>query len=624
MLHALRSRSALVVIAAVVLGGGSVRWIASRNLANPEFQIASLVDFSGTSPALAAQPDEAASQPTDGAVRIEYRGEIGDLYYYVIENDITDDVAIITQMFRLPSSTTFKDERTIIQSIAPVRAPAAQPVRPNLPPPPPPVKNDALVHFEWAVDRYKASEVVTDMAEVAFDSLKHTHPPRELSGLAKVDQSKIGFQLDGRTGAASSILIQPGPGAHPTDSRQSKTAENGLVTTENMQELLYAMGEQFLPGSPRKVGDQWEVKRVRLQPPFGTVTTVVTCKFKSLDRVGNADIASIDLTSVNFFEPSPVKPPPAAPPVAPPVALPLPTTRPTTTSPHYPIAPRTPVPYKPTTRPFAPPTTRPTSHPAVRFPVPPNSETTSSTTKPAAAMPSMGEFDPGPVPPHQDKSMQKPADSQPAAAANAAGESAASPIIPIAQSRPVDDGVPTTMPAPLPVATQPGKPTEEPFQMKSAHFSGTVKFDVTHGRLVELVLRSNQAFSKVMRSDKEEMEIKQGTRSTLKVKGSTTPPLKPNIPGGKKPPVEKPPPNARPTVQSNTTSRPVQNGTTQPAAGGLARPIGAATTQPNVSRISTSPAIMPPKQSPVLSKSMPPRGATSHPVGAAATSQPVE
>jgi len=619
MLHALRSRSALVVIAVVVLGSGLVRWVATRNLAHPEFQIASLVDFSATSTALGAQPDAAASQPADGGVRIEYRGEIGDLYYYVIENDITDDVAIITQMFRLPSSTTFKDERTIIQSIAPLRAPANQPVRPNLPPPPPPPpKNDALVHIEWVVDRYKASEVVTDMAEVAFDSLKHTHPPRELSGLAKVAESRIGFQIDGRTGAASGILIQPGPGAHPTDSRQSKTAENGLVTTENMQELLYAIGEQFLPGSPKKVGDQWEIKRVKPQPPFGTVTTVVTCKLRSLDRVGDADIASIDLTSVSFFEPSPVKPPTA------PAPAPAPTTRPATTSPHYPIAPRPPTPYNPTTRAVARPASRPTSRPAVRFQMPPNAGTEPSTSKPVNTTPSMGEFDPGPDPSAYEEPTPESAESQPAAAANAAGESALSPVMPIAQSKPVDDGVTTTMPAPLPVATQPGKPTEEPFQMKSAHFSGTVKFDVTHGRLVELVLRSNQAFSKVMRSDKEEMEIKQGTRSTLKVKGSTTPPLKPNIPGGKKPPVEKPPPNARATVQPNTTTRPAQNSTTQPAAAGLAKPIGVTTTPPGVSRIPSTQAIMPPKQPPVLNKSMSPRSATTQPSRVPTNSQPVD
>jgi hypothetical protein len=120
----------------------------------------------------------------------------------------------------------------------------------------------------------------------------------------------MSFRFDGKTGAYSTILIKPGTGVHPTDTRQSKTAENGLVTTENMQQLLYAMGEQFLPGAPKRVGDQWEIKRVKPDPPFGTVTTNVTCKFKSLDTVGDAEIASIDLTGVIFFEASPVKPPP--------------------------------------------------------------------------------------------------------------------------------------------------------------------------------------------------------------------------------------------------------------------------------------------------------------------------
>lgn len=621
MLHASRSRSALVVIVAVVLAGGLVRWLGGRAAPSTNGALIQLVDFTASS-AMAAEPSAAASQPADGAVRIEYRGKPGDLYYYVIENDVTDDVAIITQMFRLPSSTTFKDERTIIQSITPVRAAANQPVRPNLPPPLPPAKNENLIQFEWQIDRYKASEVVTDMAEVAFDSLKHTHPPRELSGLASVPDTKIGFQFDGKSGASSGILIQPGAGAHPTDNRKSKTAENGLVTTENMQELLYAMGEQFLPGAPKNVGDQWEIRRVEHEPPFGTITTVVTCKFKSLNQIDGADIATIDLSSVTFFEPGPVKTPPAPPP-APPVAPPVPTTRPVTTAPHYPIAPRPPMPYSPTTRPFPRPTSFPTSRPAIGSQPPKNPGEKLSTSMPATGAPSLGEFDPGP-----DEvttlSLANAAQSQAAATSQAAGETNPSGIMPIAQSQPVDHAGSPSIPTSLPVATQPAKPTEEPFRMKNGHFSGSIRFDVTNGRLVELTLRRSAAFSKVMRSDKEEMKIEQGSKSILHIKGSTTPPRQPIIPGGKKPPVEKQQPNNKPTVQQNTPPRTGQNGTSQPAATGMAKPIGAAATQPGATRMSPIQPATPLKQPAVVSKSIAPPVATTQPARPSTTTLPVD
>lgn len=570
MIHASRGRAPLVLMAMVICAGVLAPWAFD-----------------------AAHTMAAADEPHDQGVRIEYRGKPGDLYYYVIENDVTDDVAIHTQMFRLPSSTTFKDNRTVIQTIAAPREPATQPVRPHLPTQPAPVRNDDLLFFEWEVDRYQASEVVTDMAEVSFDSLKHTHPPKELSGLAKVPGSKVSFRFNGKTGGASNILIQPGPGAHPTDSRQSKTAENGLVTTENMQELLYDMGEQFLPGEPKRVGDQWVIKREKLQQPFGIVTTNTTCKFKSLEKVGNAEIASIDLTGVIFFQANPVKPPPPPPPA---IVLPAPTTRPATTMPHYPIAPHPPTPYNPTTRSVP----QPTSHPAMPLKQPPNANSPSDSSTRLDFEPSMGEFDPTAaelLPQDQPKVAIK---SNEAVATEVSDQATSAPVAPVALSRPVDEDPATSQPTPPPpVTTTPAKPVEEPFQMEGAHFSGSIKFDVTHGRLVELTLRSNAAFVKIMRSDKEEMKIKQGSKHILRIKGSVTPPPRPNIPSGKKPPVEKPPPNARPTVQPvGAASRPAQHGTTQPAA---------------VTDSAVSPAVVQPKQPPVVNKSIAPATPTSQP-----------
>ncbi len=587
MIHALRGRAPLIVMALLVLAGGFAPFVRNSILAQVR-----------------------ADEPKDEGVRIEYRGKPGDIYYYVIENDITDDVAIHTQMFRLPSSTTFKDRRTVIQTIT-------QPA---------PVNNNALLRFEWVVDRYSASEVVTDMAQVDFDSLKHTHPPRELSGLAKVPGAKAGFDFDGKTGAVSVMRVQPGPGAHPTDSRQSKTAENGLVTPENMQELLYSMGEQFLPGAPKRVGDQWVIKREKPEPPFGTITTNTTCKLRSLETVNGTEIANIDLTGVIFFKAAPVKQP-VAPQVQPPVVVPHPTTRPaSTTAPHHSITPQSPTAINPTTRavprhttpPIPRPTTRPTSRPADRMQRQPH---ISKSPIPTGAMPSVSAM-PGlntiPSPAPLNFAVATAQDPQPDTNGNESKKPTSSPVMRIVQSQPVDEKPATSMPTPPPPSTPSTKTTEEPFTMPGAHFSGSIKFDVTNGRLIELTIRSNAAFEKVMRSDKEEMKIAQGSKRILRIKGSLTPPPQPNIPGGKKPPVEKALPNARPTVQPSTTTRPAANSTSQPVVNAPSRPMGSAATRP----APTSPGAAMAKPTSGMPKTIAPRAATSQPQPPTATTQP--
>jgi len=541
MIHALRRRSALILLVTVVLSGGVAQWLAER----ATFDQTAGAPASGS--ALFDQSASAAEPDKDAGVRIEYRGQVGDLYYYVVENEFVDDVAIITQQFRLPSSTTFKDRRTLVQSVLPRPAPESQPVRKNLPPAPPPADNPHLLSLEWVCDRYFASEKVSDMKEVSFDSLRHTHPMRELSGLARIPQSRATFTFDGRTGKASAIAVKPGPVSHPTDNRQSKTAEHALVTPENMQELLYAMGEQFLPNEPRKVGDTWLIKQVKPQSPFGTITTDTTCTLKSIQRSGDADIALIDLVGVIFFDPSPVKPPPGPPHIA------RGTTQPVTSAPRYPPAP-------------TPPLHKATTRPAVPIQTPPKSGT--PPTPPAPVAPN-----PGPVNPSLDHIPLPQVLSAPPAAPTLSDH--APPA-----SHPTT--APTSMPMDIPPSTPVTQPAprgnEDPFKMEKALFTGTIRFDVTHGRLVELTMRRTGAFVKVMRSDKEEMKIKQGSAHTLRIKGSVNPPPRPVIPDGPKPPVETPPPNAR-TVPPVTT-KPVVPPTTLPAATRAATTQRTATTRP--------------------------------------------
>ena len=237
----------------------------------------------------------------------------------------------------------------------------------------------------------------------------------------------------------------------------------------------------------------------------------------------------------------------------------------------------------------------------------------------------MGEFDPGPdtLAPHS--SIDEPDDPQPPVATKSIEQPTSSPVIPIAQSRPVEENGATANPTSQPVTSQPGKPVEEPFQMEGAHFSGSIKFDVTNGRLVELTLRSNSAFFKVMRSDKEEMKIKQGSKHILRIKGSVTPPPRPNIPGGKKPPVEKVLPNARPTVQPvGAATRPAQPGTTQPAGSGLSRPIASATTRPAPALGASSQPAISARQPAVLNKSIVPAAPSITSPPKQATTQPIE
>jgi len=511
MLHALRRRSALFVIATLVLAGGVSRLLPP-----------------GETSVTAAEPDDAAG------VRIEYRAQVGELYHYVIENEVIDDVAIYTQQFRLPSTTTFRDRRTIIQSVLP--APAQQPAGQNPPPASAPAdaaKNDNLLRLEWVVDRYSASERVTDMKEVAFDSLRDTYPMRELSGLARVPQSRTTFTFNGKTGTVSDIVVKPGPVSHPSDSRQSKTAENGLVTTQNMQDLLYNMGEQFLPDGPKRVGDTWLIEQEKQTPPFGTVITKTTCTLKSIQKSGNAEIALIDLTSKIFFTPSPPKAPPGPPIIAPP------TTRPTTTMPRHPAA--TPIRPPPTTQPAT--RAQPLPKPGASKPATPGNARTQPPSAPQLPLDQIGSPNIQSTPP----TTQSETDAQ-------AG---------------VSNPPATTQPASQPAANSAPKNSEEPFKMEKALFTGTVRFDVTHGRLVELTMRRTGGFVKVMRSDKEEMKIKQASAHTLRIKGSVDAPARPVIPGGPKPPEETVNPNAK--VVPPVTTRP-----TTPAAAAL----NSATTQP--------------------------------------------
>lgn len=665
MVSRLRRRSALIGLMLTLVCPIAMRWGAA-----PTDRL------SASEPAVASAP---APLP-EGAVRIAYQFQIGDIYHYVIEDEIVDDVAILTPQFRLPSTTTVRAKRSIVQSVLPAAGPttapgiqtastatrpAASPVNPAAPanpagssgapspasapgrdpsgnkpaapdstaaratataagaalvtsqpvqfgnhnPPPsprpptpvPPVvvggppapANGARV--EWVCDRFEIREQVLGMKEVSFDSLRDTHPPADLSGLARVNNTRIEFRVDGATGAAGGYAVTPGAGAHPSVSRQSKTAEKCLFNPDNLQELHYAMGGQFLPNHPVRPGEQWTISRTREEAPFGTVTTRATCTLKSVNRVGDADIATIDLSGVLTFVATPPKPPaaPVQPPRPAPPAVQPPRPTPTTTQA---LRGPTPAARPPTTQP-ASAASRPvftTTQPgrAVPPPVRPGPHPTPHTTQPARPTPAQPTAptsrpaSPGAAPTRRPVAapttrpitMQtSPPSTMPTTRpiSTAPLPATSRPVVsPQAASRPVS---PSTQPRPVttaPTASAPAKPTEEPFKMERSLLSGTIKFDVTHGRLVDLTLRSDMGFGKLMHSDQGDMKIKQGSAQTLRIHGSTTPPPRPIIQGGPKPPVEPEQPGVRPPLPPpKPTTRSTQPNKTPVATQPTTRPV---------------------------------------------------
>jgi hypothetical protein len=88
------------------------------------------------------------------------------------------------------------------------------------------------------------------------------------------------------------------------------------------------------------------------------------------------------------------------------------------------------------------------------------------------------------------------------------------------------------------VTSQPAKPEREN-KLDKALCNGTVTFDVSRGRLVELVLRRETGFLTEMRGqDNKVTGIRMSGAQFLRVTASDKPPPMPKIVGGLKPPVE--------------------------------------------------------------------------------------
>lgn len=163
--------------------------------------------------------------------------------------------------------------------------------------------------------------------------------------------------------------------------------------------------------------------------------------------------------------------------------------------------------------------------------------------------------------------------------------------------------VPTTSRATTTSAPAAKKPRD--FRIDRAAYHGTVEFDLTRGMLLQLSLRRELAFvADVSSPNSGPMQIKSGNEQILRVKTSLSPPPRPIIVGGPKPPVI-------PPEEMERSGRP--HSRTTPSRG------AEATTRPNLKRPvpatrSTSPAPRPatmPAAHPV--RPLPPRPPASQP-----------
>ncbi len=136
--------------------------------------------------------------------------------------------------------------------------------------------------------------------------------------------------------------------------------------------------------------------------------------------------------------------------------------------------------------------------------------------------------------------------------------------------------VPESKPSPVPTSSHttttsaPAANKPHDFRIDRAAYQGTVEFDLTRGMLLQMTLRRELAFvADVSSPNSGPMQIKSGNEHILRVKTSLSPPPRPIIVGGPKPPVV----SEEEMERSNRTRpRPLPN-----------RGVGA-TTPPNLTR----------------------------------------
>lgn len=465
-----------------------------------------------------------ASPPSEEAgasYGVRYQFEPGTQLHYVIENEYRDSGGVPGW---LSYSTQVRERRVVVQNVS---APATQPAgRPD---------RAGKVEITWECDRYEVREKgMKD--EVTFDSLRDLYPPPSLYGLGVVHGSKVSFWFDPRTGLASEFKVTPGrvEGPPATTRRLSRTAARCSLTPEVLGDLLYDLGPLFLPSEPQRVGDAWTHIHTDTIEPFGPVVTQLTATLRSVRKVNESDVALIDLRGTVSLQSASATSAPAA------------------TAPGVQADGESPI----------------TNH---AEPVPPDAFLPS--TNPASPVP-LSEPTTAPA---------RPANPSRAASAPAADDRHAETRPPTSTSRPATA---TTGPVPPTSAPKSSRTEQKPskaknFTLDTAVCTGTVEFDLTRGELVQMTLRREiSGASRIEQTSSDPMiptEIRAGSFHELRVTVSRTPPPKPVIVGGRKPPTIPPdelePPKGLPP-RKTPTSLPSRPPTTTRPAIPTTRPLG--------------------------------------------------
>jgi len=398
--------------------------------------------------------------------------------YYTIETTLRDSGGVPPL---LSYATTVEDRKSFTQKVIP-NAEA----------------DPDGVQVTWECDRYEVRE--KGMKEdVSFDSLRDLYPMPTLYGLGGIPGSQSMFVLDPRTGNASGIRIQLAPVKGGGGDRLSKTAGKCRLDAGNLGELLDQLGPLYMPGAPKRVGEQWTRTLREVHQNLGVVVTELTCTLQSVREVDGRKVATIDLNGEVRL------------------AAKNEQTAPTQT----------------TSAPASQPArsdTQPAIQPADESTAPPGSRTAAQPADPPATQPAHA-----PADQHGRQPASRPMDESPGTAGR--------------QSTTRPERQPMTQPASQPTTTQPSKPSrrltkplskERDYRLDRKEYVGSVEFDLTRGELVRMNLRQQVEF--VAELDQKEpnplvSHIRSGTLRELRVQVADMAPAKPVIIGGPKPPV---------------------------------------------------------------------------------------
>lgn len=412
-------------------------------------------------------PEGKATNGDADQVTFKFTCDSSNKLYYVIEQEFREYGGVPPL---LSYTTTIKDRRAIHQRIMPRSTRQ--------------MKDDGVVDTKvtvlWECDRYEVTE--QGMRDtLAYDSVRHTHPPTTLWELGSIKDSNSTFFFDPATGEAEILNITPGKCAGESSRRPlTKIGARCQLTKENLAEMIDVMGAYWMPKKPVAVGESWSRMITENMKTFGTVETTVRCTLDGIAKRNGRRIATVQIEgSANL----------------------IPQTQPAATN----------------ARPGR-------GHRAGAVP------TTQATNGSSTSQPTSG---------------------------------------------------PAT-----PAAGAPPKKPEREFQIDKFACKGTVEFDLDRGELTSMTLQRELAFVAKVESEKTgPMELHSGSSHTIKIKSGHTPPPKPIIVGGPKPPDEpaepeprRPTPPPRRTVPGRATTEPASRARA-PRAPATTQP-GSPTTQP--------------------------------------------